>query len=111
MNYAYSRNSAVYLYDVSFSDIIATGEIYGLIFVYDDYNVMIDRSHFENIENSIGLVHCRYSSYCNVTIKNSVFRNNVYNNTDCVGAASNLYYNRIYFEANAYGTLFLHNCN
>ena len=94
----------IYFRNVSFTNLTSVGSTYGLISIYDDFNVVIDTCTFENNQDFVGLVHCRSSSYCNVTVKNSLFRSNSFD-ANCVGTF--IYANGIYFEDNVYGLLTL----
>ena len=85
--------------NVSFANLTSSGSTYGLIYIYDDFNVVIDGCTFENNIGFLGLIHCRSSSYCNVIIKDSLFKSNLFAD-DCFGTST--YTNGVYFENNAY---------
>ena len=75
-SYSYSREgtSIIIFNNVTFSNIESTNS-YGLIYIYDDFNVEINNCTFENNTNFVS-IYCDSYSYCNVVIKNSFFVNN-----------------------------------
>ena len=94
-----SGNSTIYMKNVSFVNLEANGNAYGLIYISDSYNVIISDSTFENNINFIGLIHCNDYSYCDVSIKNSIFVNNIAG----YGCLENLFY----FEHASYATVII----
>ena len=95
--------------NVTFSNIGMESDIngnYGLFDINEGvYTVIIDESIFELKRNLI-LVYCHSSSECNVTIKNSIFSNNIIEN-ECYNVKQ--VYNGFYLESAASATLNLIN--
>ena len=67
--YGDSYSSILYLNTASFINLIE----YGLIFINDDFDVIIDECLFEYNTNLFASIECDSYSYCNVIIKNIVF--------------------------------------
>ena len=71
-------SETVILKNVIFSNINSSSinTHYGLIFIHSHYDVIIDNCTFSQNKNLVALIHCDKSSYCNVTIKDSIFEEN-----------------------------------
>ena len=91
----------IYITDTVFRDMYG-GDDYGLIYIYDDYTVIIDNCTFENNLDFTALVHCRTSSNCRVNISNSVFDGNIHGYYAAVQIV-----NGIVLEENAYGKVYI----
>ena len=70
------KSEPVILKNVIFSNINSSSTHYGLIFIHSDGDVIIDNCTFSQNKNLMALIHCDKSSYCNVTIKDSIFEEN-----------------------------------
>ena len=80
-SYFQDASNIIIFNDVSFSNIKSTNS-YGLIYIYDNFDVEINNCLFENNTNFKSLIHCDSDSQCNINIKNSSFVNN---NGLCLG--------------------------
>ena len=110
-DYNYFSN-IISFHNLTFSN-LTTLDKYGLIYLEDDFEIEIIDCVFENNVGFIGLIHCASGSYCDVTIKNSVFVNNDYDydydygydsrSTLCYDGAPII--NSIYLETGSYATL------
>ena len=67
------------------------------------FTLIIDECIFENITNFISLFHCIDNSYCNIIIRNSIFINNIIQDT-CYEPLSSPAYSGIYLTSQSYGT-------
>lgn len=79
----YSNNNMVKLFNVSFENVTWYDYIYdynspkyGLIYIHDRSNISINQCRFENNNAFLSLIHCATDSYCNITLRNCLFKNN-----------------------------------
>ena len=81
---------------------------YGLIHIGDSLlTVFIDDCVFENNKNLIGLIHCESEyQWCNVEIRNSVFKENIIENECYKGGQA---YSGVYLESNAHARISIKN--
>ena len=94
----------VYFRNVSFTNLTSAGGAYSLIYVYHSFNIIINESEFHNIENFSALIHCRSSSFCTLTVTNSIFHNNIGSD----GCNENIFYleDAAHATVNIYGNTF-----
>ena len=84
LRFASTSSDVVFISNVVFRDLTTTESDNGLIYIYDSFTVVIENCTFENNVGWVGLVHCKSSSYCDVTIKNSWFIENIFDETGVV---------------------------
>ena len=103
--------STIYLHNVSFVNLTSSGGSeslqYGLIYIHDNFDVIIDQCLFDQNKKFSAMIHCS-GSYADVNVTNSFFGENVVGgNGKCTSGEAP--YSGIYLENDARVTLWLEN--